>query len=845
MPAAIIAVAAAVGAEMIAGATLMGALTSGMVWAKVAFSVALSAVAGALQESPAQQSSPISSDIAARKQLVRTSAAPRRAIYGEARVSGNLLYAANGTDADYVHFVVALAGHRCQAINASYLGDDEVGELDGDGNVTTGDFAGYVRIRKYLGTEDQITDPDLAAECPEWAEKARPLKGICYVYLRLKRSRSVFPQGIPTPRFDVQGKADILDVRTSTTGYTNNAALCTLDYILWSRGFASELDEVEQATWIAAANVCDEDVALPEAAGGGTQKRYAINGSFTLDRARVEILGQMRSAMAGAVFYTMGRWYGHAGAADTSVMDISERDLRGPYRIRPRVADDKVYNAVKGTYTETVFHTETDFPAVTNGTYEAQDGGMRIYKDTKLAFEIDPYRSQRLAKIDLEHHRQGMVVELPMRIKGLKLRPWNVVRLTLTHPGFDNKLFRVIDWKFNLFGGADLVLEEYADEIYTWASLDATLVDPAPDTTLPNPRTVATPGTPAVAEVKYQTTNSAGVKSRAEMSWAESTDPFVVDYLAEYRPAAGTWVALPPTMGLTVTLPDIAPGAYEFRLRARNGLGVISAYSDTRTKEILGLTDAPADVTGMTVIKAGGLALASWTLHPDLDVAINGRIVFRHSPATSGAAWVDGIVLDEFSGGAVSGILPLMTGTYMCKAKDSTGNWSGAAVSFPVTEGMVTGWTTVATSTQNPTFSGTKTNAVVASDQLMIDALSAGATGSYAFSAVMDLATVATRRFEADIAAVSFDTGDLIGDRGLVSTWSSVGGAEVNDCDATLYIAITDDDPAGTPTWSAWMPVFVGEFTCRAAKFKLDLVTGSPTNNIAIDTLVVHCKEPA
>lgn len=848
MPAVIIPVLTAIGSEFVAAKFVWGAMSWTTIAANAALSAGLSLVAESLQETPAQQASPIASEIQARKQLVRTSAGPRRAIYGEVgRVSGNLLYVAHGTDTGYVHFVIALATHRCQAINDCYLGDDIVGALDGDGNCTEGRFAGFVRIRKYLGTEDQITDPDLAAECPEWGEKNRPAKGICYVYLRLRRDRSVFPQGIPMPRFDIEGKADILDVRTGLTGYTNNAALCTLDYILWKRGFASQLDEVVQSTWIAAANVCDEDVTLPAAAGGGTQKRYTINGSFTVDRGRAEVLDQMRQAMAGAAFYTMGQWYGHAGAADTPVMDISERDLRGPYRIRPRVPDDKIYNAVKGTYTETEFYTETDFPAVTNGTYEAQDGGMRIYKDVKLAFENDPYRAQRLVKIDLERHRQGMVVELPMRIRALKLRPWNIVRLTLAIAGFDNKLFRVLDWKFNLFGGADLVLEEYADAIYTWSSLDATLVDPAPDTTLPNPNTVATPGTPAVVEVKYQTTNSAGVKSRAEMSWAQSTDPFVVDYLPEYRAAAGTWVTLPPTTGLLATLPDIAPGSYEFRLRARNGIGVVSSYSDTRSKEILGLTDAPADVTGMTLTKLGGVAKASWTLHPDLDVRQGGSIVFRHSPATSGAAWVDGIVLDEFGGGAVSGDLPLMTGTYLCKAKDSStpGNWSANAVSFTLTEGMVTGWTTVATSTQHPTFSGTKTNAVVSSDQLQIDALSAGATGSYAFSAAMDLATVATRRFEADISAVSFDTGDLISSRGLISGWSSVGGAEVNDCDATLYIAITDDDPSGTPTWSAWIPFFVAEFTCRAAKFKLDLVTGSPTNNIAIDTLVVHCKEPA
>jgi hypothetical protein len=36
----------------------------------------------------------------------------------------------------------------------------------------------------------------------------------------------------------------------------------------------------------------------------------------------------------------------------------------------------------------------------------------------------------------------------------------------------------------------------------------------------------------------------------------------------------------------------------------------------------------------------------------------------------------DGIILEEFPGGAVQGIVALITGTYMAKAKDSTGNYS-------------------------------------------------------------------------------------------------------------------------------------------------------------------------
>lgn len=601
MAAAVFAVAAAVGGELIAG-TALAEIAWSTVLAKAAFSAGLSMVAESMRETPTPQS-PFSSEITARKQLIRASAEPRRVIYGATRVSGALLYVANGTDAGYVHFVIAIAGHSCQAINDVWLGDEAIGALDVDGNVTTGRFAGHVRVKKYLGSTTQVTDPDLAAECPEWGAKARPLKGITYVYLRLKRSRDVFPQGIPTPRFEVQGKNDILDVRTGTTGYTDNAALCTLDYLRWKGGFACDADEIVTDTWATAANVCDEDVALT---GGGTQKRYRINGSFTMDRGRAEILDKMRQAMAGAVFYTMGQWFGAAGAAESAVMDIDESDLRGPVRIRPRVPDDKVYNAVRGVYTETAMYTETDFPAVTNAAYETQDGGQRLYKDIQLAFETDPTRSQRLAKIDLERHRQQIVVELQMRIRGLTLRPWNVVRLTLAKAGFVNKLFRVVDWKFNLFGGADLVLEEYSPAIYAWGSAEAKAVDPAPDSTLPNPFDIDPPASLTVASVPL-TAADGSLIHRLRVAWATPNNPYIRRGTIQYRRTDATvwqeWPVEDPSQGEAEIAP-LEAGDYAARMRWETAIGPRSQWA-TAGGTAGSLTAAPAAASSLTV--TGGL----------------------------------------------------------------------------------------------------------------------------------------------------------------------------------------------------------------------------------------------
>jgi hypothetical protein len=181
---------------------------------------------------------------------------------------------------------------------------------------------------------------------------------------------------------------------------------------------------------------------------------------------------------------------------------------------------------------------------------------------------------------------------------------------------------------------------------------------------------------------------------------------------------------------------------------------------------------------------------------------------------------------------------------------------------------MVTGFTTVGTLSEHTAFTGSKTNVALDSalggiklagttlvDSMVtsidswpyVDGLGGiSATGSYAFSTYLDLTTSATRRFESDISALSFDTGDTVDDRlDNIDSWDSVDGDAINDCDVTLYARITNDDPAGSPVWGEWTPFFVADFTCRAAQFKLDFISGNSTHNIVVSQLTVHAKEPA
>jgi hypothetical protein len=798
-----------------------------------------------------------------RDQVVRSSVANRTVVYGRAMVSGPLVFAAaSGSGNGVLHLVIPVAGHAVDGIEDVYFNDVLVGALDGSGNVTSGPYAGYAQITKHLGTAGDAADAGLIAANVGWTA-AHKLSGVAYLVVKLTFNSDVYPTGIPNIKAVIRGKK-LYDPRTGLTTWSANPALAVRDYLTSAYGLEAVSAELDDTLTIAAANICDEAITL---AGGGTEARYTCNGVVDTGDSPRSIMEGILSSMAGFVVWSGGKYLVYAGAYSAPAVTITADDLRGPVRVRPRISRKDLFNAVRGTYVSpTDFWQPTDFPTVSNATYAVQDGGQVIWRDVAMPYTTSGATAQRIAKIMLERSRQGITVDLSCKLTTFKVATLDTIMLTLPQLGWSAKEFKVLEWKFSPEGGVDMVLQEETASSYNWSSGMETVIDTAPDTALPNPFTIAAPGSPSITESLYQTTGSAGVKSRATVTCAPLEDAFLSGYLFDYKAAGATdWVTLPLERSPTVSITDLAPGSYDFRVRAVNTLQVRSAFSPTVTKEVLGLIAPPASVSNFSVTKVGGVAMGAWDLTGDLDVRIGGRVVIRHSPQTSAATWQDGVILDEFAGDSVSGLLPLISGTYMAKFKDSSGSYSTDMVSFLATEGLVTGFTTVATSAQAPTFAGSKTQTITSGVVLQLDS---GAlwddfpgfmdswptvdsygplygTGSYNFDNYLDLTSVATRRVEADIKTYSSDAGDLFDTRtALMDDWDDMDGAIINDCDATLYYSATNDDPAASPTWSAWTPFFVADVTCRAIRFRLDLISGDPTHQIAVSTLTVHVKEP-
>ena len=128
-------------------------------------------------------------------------------------------------------------------------------------------FYGYsnsnvlARVKIHLGTPSQAADPDLVGASAGLWTAAHQLKGCAYLVVRLQYDQNAFPTGIPNISATVRGKL-VYDPRTSTTAWSNNAALCVRDYLTTGGGMGISTANIDDASVIASANVCDGNVQI-------------------------------------------------------------------------------------------------------------------------------------------------------------------------------------------------------------------------------------------------------------------------------------------------------------------------------------------------------------------------------------------------------------------------------------------------------------------------------------------------------------------------------------------------------------------------------------------------------
>lgn len=871
----LIAAAASATTAAVLGATL------GTILAVAAISAAFAGVAMLLQprregSGPVAQSFP--SLDSGTKQTFRSPDKARDLVYGQTRVNGTIVFAHTTENNAKLHLVLALAGHRSQEVGDLYFGDELV-PIGEDGNAT-GKYAGKVFVEKSLGEPTATAFPSLIEAAPDkWTSQHRG-DGVTSAYVRLTWDRGLFPNGMPDIWFVLKGRL-LYDSRTDETVYSANAVLAQADYLADATyGIGAVYgDEIDTTVLSAEASIADEEIAL---AAGGTEARYEVNGILSSAAKPIDAIGGLLTASAGQAINVAGKWNILTAAWRAPEIELDESDLREGYTAQNLLASRESFNAIKGKYSNPdKLWQPDDFPAITSAAYESEDGGEREFKDIELPFTTSATMAQRIARIDLRRARQPITTTWPCKLRGWLLQPGDTVGISDAEMGWVSKPFEVKGSTF-VFGdangpdggppllGVDLVLRETAEAVFAHSSSDEITVDPAPNTDLPDVFNVLPPVTLVVEERKEATRDASGVKVFADLDWPASDDAFVEEYQVEFRLAgASDWTVRPRVAATAYTFDDLAPGSYQFRVRSVNWAKQLSpeATSPTVAREILGLLDLPAAPDGLTIQAMGGQAYLSWNPTQDLDVRIGGWWVFKH--AASGEDWASSVSIGDAIPGASTNIyLPLRSGTYLVKARDSSGQYSAACAAVAIEQVSLFDFSSLATVTEHSGFTGTKTGVVAESGALAlgsemdfddvaeVDALASwdfpggvAAAGSYAFHTVADLGAAQTVRLTPTIEAEIYDIHDSFDAReGDVDDWLAWDGEVSGDeADVVLMVSTTPEDPATADPedWGPYQRCDATEAWARGLRWRLDFVSRDPARNIRVTELAVAIEERA
>ena len=592
--------------------------------------------------------------LADRTQMVRSPVSARQIIYGETRVSGTMVYiSTTGTKNEYLHLVIALAGHEVEEIGDVYFNDELA--LTGAGSAASGRFAGYAEIYKKLGSDTQTVETNLQTATSgltngQWTSNHR-LRGIAYLYVQLTWNEEIWVGGIPNVSAMVKGKR-VYDPRTATTVYSANAALCLRDYLTDTRlGMAMDASEMDDTAFTAAANICDEQVQILPASPTTNENRYEANGVLFTSASPDENIGKLLSAMGGLIAYSGGKIVPYAGGYRIPTVTLSEGDFAGAVQIQTKTSARDRVNAVKGVFVSAKSEWQpTDFPPLVSSTYYAEDGNIRYYRDVVLPFTTSSSCAQRLARIELRRARQEITMTARFKLDAMQLRAGDTVMITNAKFGWSSKVFEVMDWHFASDGEppqlvVEMTLRETASAVYDWDVNDEIEMPTAPTTTLPNPFALDAPtNLSLVADGTTQLVQADGTAlPRIKVSWSAPAEEFIqsggsvgIDYKESTSTTYLTWTTVPGDRTLEYISSDVKIGLnYNVRIYGLSYFQVATSYV-TASVTVQKDTTAPNAPTSLTANVGTGRAVSlDWADNTEADLSEYG--VYRNTTSVTPA----------------------------------------------------------------------------------------------------------------------------------------------------------------------------------------------------------------
>ena len=822
-------------------------------------------------------------------------------VYGKRQVGLTRVFVeSSGADNQYLYVAGVLCeggGAGITAIDEVYVDDKLVtfdgalsdGTLRGVSSADTNFYKGgesLISIQGFFGLDNQSAS-SLLDETTNWTSNHK-LSGLAYVALRFKWNQDAF-NGLPEVRVTVRGKK-IYDPRLDTTkggsgshrqdtastwAYSANSSLVLLDYLRNSRygkGLPNDAFETNYDSFKTSANTCDTQVT-PYSGAVSDINLFETNAVIDSEKKVLENVRELLVPMRAIFNYTQGKYKVIIEGTGSSQLLLTKDNVVSEVKLQGESKSEK-YNRVIGTFTnpekdyqsDTVSYPPFDDsaldPADQHATMLSDDNNTLLERSFDMLQVTSPYQAEEICENILKRSRNNLKAEVTVTSEALNLSIGDIVTATYDTAGFSVKPFRVMSLAINSDSTVTLGLEEHQDNFYTWEEKGE--APTIADTVLPNPFSVSAPASVTLDDQLIEYSDGV-VITALDVTIGASTDSFVDYYQVEYKLSTeATYQVSGQVKGLNHRILNVVDGLiYNVRVKAFNTLGVQSSYTSA-TRTIIGGIAPPADVEDFACNIIGSDAHLSWTQIADLDLAY---YQIRFSTLTSGASWANSVSLvEKVARPATSVTVPARVGSYLIKAVDKNGNLSSNETIIATNISTIGNFNAVASQTESPAFSGTKTNTIVSDGTLRLDSselfdsatgnfdsgtgfFDSGltsfdlyATGNYLFASPIDIGGVYTSRVTASITQTSDNLDDLFDARtgNFDDGASNFDGDTPANCNAHLEIALSNDNI----TYTSFRNFVVGDYTARYYKFRVSLRSFDLSSTPVISALSVSIDMP-
>lgn len=529
----------------------------------------------------------------------------------------------------------------------------------------------YARVRKYTGGAAQDLSSVLLPLFPGLVTSADKFAGPAVLLVDLVRNPDAFPTGVPNISAELHGAKDLVDPRTSVADYSENPAVIARDWSLYPYGGGAAVAELDDASFIAAANACDTATTFTRPSGAVTLPLYEAGIVCKLDASPTAALDEIVEAMAGKWAFSGGRLRVVAGTYRTPTVTITEdwlSDAGSIDTLKDPAAADMV-NSYRATASnrENAYIVEP-MPPVRPASYLAADGA-EYNREITMAAVTHPAQAQHIQGVLLRDARQGLTVSLSTKMHGVQLEVFDTAYLTLPRYGYTAKPVEVLSAGYSLDGGFRFTFKETSAAIYT---PDAGFADLGNDdnTSLPLPwevphlvglgvtsGTVLTDTTQPVTRtlVSWLPVNS-NLVGEVEIQWQDLTGEQVAGDWTNAAGELGGWVNAAGQLGAwlstttepgswqsmrvdarttTATIPALKPGhGYVFRARfLRAAVGTIGAQAASNNVAGMWSVQVTAVISSAPLVDTGviapGAATDVYTNTPTTATTITAQ---KHTP---------------------------------------------------------------------------------------------------------------------------------------------------------------------------------------------------------------------